>query len=326
MKLPKSSPARREPLSGPATAFWSEAAVFRHPEQPVAAQRVRQTPTVLHRHAFTELVLIPAGHGRHRTPHGDRPLAPGGGFVILPGGRHGYADTHGLEVINILFRNQFLQELPAVIRAGPGFVRQFRRGGGRTPSHVIPLPGLTAAEFRRLCDLAEEILEETRYPRADSSELLRALALELVVRLCRAAEAGRRAGGGKPAATEDGLARILRRLETAPVSGATVKLPELATAAHLSVRSLLRHFRERTGTTPGQYQLRLRITQACRRLQESPSTAALTHEENSPVSLIDAAASPLVSTSLTARSSSVLASATRLRLALSVWVPMSSPQ
>jgi len=92
--------------------------------------------------------------------------------------------------------------------------------------------------------------------------------LALIVQLCRFATQPRPAAAGARLRLASVLARLEQHVED------DLPLAALAALAHVSERSLLRHFRTATGLTPHQYLLRLRLNQAARLLRESDASIA----------------------------------------------------
>jgi len=58
----------------------------------------------LHRHLFSELVIILQGTAIHVSPGGEYPIGAGDVFVLHGDQSHAYKQTQSLELVNILFR------------------------------------------------------------------------------------------------------------------------------------------------------------------------------------------------------------------------------
>lgn len=254
-------------------AFWPEELVFRRQDLAVAVRPVeRQTDTVPHRHAFTELVIVTGGRATHLLETGTQPLAAGDVFVIGTRGSHGYGNTRRFRLINIFFRTAFLAELPAELRREPGFRRLFGEAVDEAPAGgkrgaVTDRVRLPSSRRGPLLNLVRALADEGRHPQSDTPLLIRTLAVELLVRLSRLAAGNRagRQGGTEPQAGVDRLVHAMDRHTEKPLPN----LAAMAAEARMSVRSLLRHFKTETGTSPLQYRLRLRLAEACRQLRET---------------------------------------------------------
>ena len=89
---------------------------------PVGINRMSpQLAVGLHRHDNVELVIVIAGTGHHRTREGTWPLRRGDVFVIPVGMEHGYADSDGLEIINLGYDPARLALPLARLAALPGY-------------------------------------------------------------------------------------------------------------------------------------------------------------------------------------------------------------
>ncbi|MEI3005996.1 MAG: AraC family ligand binding domain-containing protein [Victivallales bacterium] len=66
---------------------------------------------IVHYHNFYELVAVRHGSGQHMTKDGTYSIYPGDVFLIRPGDPHGYCNMRQMELINLLYRPELLQEL-----------------------------------------------------------------------------------------------------------------------------------------------------------------------------------------------------------------------
>ncbi len=80
---------------------------FKDSAMPVIIKRENSggevTSHPVHKHEFTELVIITSGTAVHQTENGLIPLAKGDVFVIHKGHTHGYVEIKNMSLINILF-------------------------------------------------------------------------------------------------------------------------------------------------------------------------------------------------------------------------------
>jgi AraC family L-rhamnose operon transcriptional activator RhaR/AraC family L-rhamnose operon regulatory protein RhaS len=77
---------------------------FKRGLPPLALVWIRQQDNIpLHQHNFHELVIILSGKGVHSTDTESYPIQAGDVFLVRPGTAHGYHDTAGLELANILY-------------------------------------------------------------------------------------------------------------------------------------------------------------------------------------------------------------------------------
>jgi AraC family transcriptional regulator, L-rhamnose operon transcriptional activator RhaR len=71
---------------------------------PIRLLRINQQETMdFHDHAFHELVIILNGEGEHVAGDERYKISAGDVFLLKPGTAHGYRDTLGLELVNVLY-------------------------------------------------------------------------------------------------------------------------------------------------------------------------------------------------------------------------------
>lgn len=238
--------------------------IFLDPASPVRVYRVTTHGTARHGHDFVELVFVLGGHSRHTAGGMTHQLEAGQFFVVTGDQTHLYDETAALQVINLLIRNSFIAAHRDFLAGVPGYATVFAADDG-----PLYLPRrLTTAELRASLELVEHLEQEGvgRTPGYVCQQ--EAWLLALIVQLCRFATQPRPTTAGARVRLAPVLAWLEQHLE------ADAPLSELAARAHLSERSLLRHFRTATGLTPHQYLLRLRLNQAARLLRESDASIA----------------------------------------------------
>jgi AraC-like DNA-binding protein len=211
----------------------------------------------LHRHQFTELVVVAAGTGTHLTPEERYPLAPGDVFVIAPGAAHGYRDRRGLTIVNVLFDLERLP-LPALdLLQIPGYRALFQlEPHYRRTHHFRSRLQLDRATLATVCDTLAMMRRELQQRPAGYRARCTGRLLELLVVLARQYHA--MPGGDTQRLVQ--LARAIGYVEshvTLPIT-----LAEVAAAAELTPRTLLRAFRRATGRSPLDHQAHLRLARA----------------------------------------------------------------
>jgi len=224
----------------------------------------RHADTRVHTHEFSELVIVLRGSGVHISPAGDYPIVVGDVFVLHDVQAHGYRNTAGLELVNILFR---MEELAIPLR------------------DIVSLPGyhalFTLEPLFRRRDKFEGRLRLSPDALRHASELVHRMEGEMQNRLagwqCAAL-------GGfmllmtdlsrayshmvEPAAQPLlRLGRVIGYLEQHYAD--SLSLDELAGIGCLSRRTLTRGFRRAMGCSPIEYLIRLRIQHAARLLQDT---------------------------------------------------------
>lgn len=210
-----------------------------------------------HRHEFIEIVFILGGHGQHVTGDTRHNVGPGDVFVINNRRSHGYEQTRGLHLVNILVRDDALREARRELGALPGFHALFTLEPVRWRRRDFTARlRLTAREMRLVGGWLDTLEAEVRRDGEGGRFLARSW-LMLVVGFLARCHGERPARPGEPDAR---LARLLSRIDGKPEDD--YRLEDLAREAAMSERSFLRHFREATGTSPADYVIRARLRQA----------------------------------------------------------------
>lgn len=252
--MPKKTPGRR---------YWSEAHVFRADGAPVALRRHPDATATRHRHEFVELVLVLDGTGVHEVDGARFTLMPGDWFVMDTARAHAYREPRGLNLLNILIPGWAMRRLRPLLRPLRGYARLFGVPGEPFRQQRPLLPDEMENLLRRIRPMEDELTRmEDGYPTA-----LFALLTEWLVTACRYAGAPADAG-----AHRSRIGRLIAHLERH--SAEEIPLARMESIAGMSPRTLQRHFRAVTRTTPRQYLLRLRMAHACRLLRETDSKIA----------------------------------------------------
>jgi len=260
-------PARPGVRTEPASAtYWPEAFLFRHPRFPAVLQHVRQNDIVLHQHEFAELVFVVAGAAQHLGRGRTGRLHAGDTFLVAGPQAHGYRHCEGLIVVNVLIRNEFFRRHAPLLahlrlcRTALGLLLA-KKPAARPPA--IRVQHLAPEELAESLGILEALDRESRSRTYEAVVLAQGLLLQLLATVSRHGTTRRTA---RAVRQHTGIQNAVRLLEERITESVT--LPELAAAARLSSRSLLRHFQTATGFSPRQYQLRLRIAQAGEQLRE----------------------------------------------------------
>jgi AraC family L-rhamnose operon transcriptional activator RhaR/AraC family L-rhamnose operon regulatory protein RhaS len=240
---------------------------FRDGRARVAVSREpHQFPVGQHRHEFLELVVILSGEGVHVTGQFQHRIQAGDVLVISRLRPHGYERTQGLNLLNILIREDALPRLARDLRHLPGFHSLFTLEALRwsQQSYASRLH-LAPGDLTQISDWANRLEEETMRPNQGGYVLAEAYLILIMGLLVRCY--------GRPSqlATrpEAGMGRLLSWIETHLPEQLTI--PLLARQAGMSVRSFHRHFHASTGHTPLEYVVRQRIARAKELLAVGPS-------------------------------------------------------
>jgi AraC-like DNA-binding protein len=218
----------------------------------------------LHMHDFSELVVVLCGSGIHRSPAGDYRIDAGDVFVLHGNQAHGYRDTEGLEIVNILYRMDGLSIPVQDIASLPGYHALFTleplfRARDRFESRLRLMPD----ELRHVAETVDRLVHEWRQRPPGWRFAAVATLMLLMADLCRCYSRA----AGQAAQPILSLGRVIGHIEQHYADPLT--LDHLATLGCMSQRTLTREFRRATGRSPIEYLIRVRVHHAARLLRET---------------------------------------------------------
>lgn len=238
------------------------------PELPVAVFAMpAQGAKGVHRHEFAELTIILGGSAAHVTEQGRYPIAAGDVFFIPPEHPHGFADAHGLSLVNVLFLPKRLPAIPEEVRSMAGWQALFElepkyRDAQGFAGHLR----LPPEELDRVMTLVRELDAETKRYTPGVVVLVEALFTQLVVRLARCYGAHASPAGRWLLAVQKAIRHIEEKHAEA------VELNVLAKMAGMSLSTFKRSFKAVTGTSPIDYLLHVRLARACHLLRDADTS------------------------------------------------------
>lgn len=230
--------------------------VFHAHDSIVAVQRLLQCATIMHRHEFTELVIIVDGSGLHTVDDMSYCISPGDFFVISGKHRHAYSEPRQLQLVNVLITNAFIKKHRVALEQIRGGLHLF--GKAFTRPRCLP-----PEELGNCLRLVERLQEEIRGAEEGRSTMLSALLLELLVTLSRRVTVPARIEDFNRMHIREALSFIEKN------SSQDIGLKEMAAAARMSPRSFQRHFKATAGIAPMKYLQHQRIANCCRLLRET---------------------------------------------------------
>jgi len=208
-----------------------------------------------HRHEFVELVVVLSGEAVHVAGK-VRQRVRGGDILVIPrSASHGYEETRGLNLINVLIRHDWMPRLVRDLRQLPGYHSLFPR---RTPEgKPLSLVHLTSRDLESVRTWIDLLEEEAKRNSPDGWLLAEAYLTLILGLICRQ---GSKSSGSSPLTPSARIGRALSWLEQHVADRPSVA--ELARAAGMSERSFHRHFHATTGQSPHRYLLRSRLNVA----------------------------------------------------------------
>jgi len=221
----------------------------------VVRREPAQTPARQHVHDFVELVIILSGTAIHRVGKFRHRLAPGDVFVISPDRAHGYEEPQGLNLANILIREDFFARTQGAFAHLEGYHTLFTLGASGQAGGFASRTHLEGEEMALVSEYVNRLEEEASRRQADGSALAEAWLTVLVGFLARAG-----AGGHAETRAETRFGRLLSWIEQN--SARKIRLAGMARIAAMSERTLLRRFQETTGQSPTGYLMDVRLRKA----------------------------------------------------------------
>jgi AraC-like DNA-binding protein len=205
-----------------------------------------------------------SGKGIHRVGAEEHEVGEGDVFIINGDLDHGYRETRGLHIINILFQMGPLRIPLRDVRALPGYHLLFdieprSRKSRRFRAHLL----LEIEELGQVALLAARLEQELRDQRPGYRFVALGRFMDIIGFLCRA-YSRERGPHSRPLLRVGEVAAWLEENYRESVGVAA-----LAKVAHLSERSLLREFQRAVGHSPIEYLIRLRLRKAVEALQSS---------------------------------------------------------
>jgi len=232
----------------------------------VVHREPRQRPVHQHRHEFLEVVVILSGEGVHATGAVRHRIQAGDVLVIARRRPHGFEQTRGLNLVNILIREDALPRLARDLRGLPGYHALFALESVRwsQKSYASRLH-LNPSELSLVSEWTDCLEEETT--RAAQGRFVLAEAYLILIMGLLARNYGRPSKlASRP---ESHMGRLLSWVESHLHE--LLDIAVLAGRAGMSVRSFHRHFRAATGTSPQEYVIRQRMASAKEMLLANPS-------------------------------------------------------
>lgn len=214
-----------------------------------------QTDVKLHTHSFKELVIIMAGQAVHFSGNDSYPIMAGDCFVVDEA--HGYRESVGFELVNVLFIPDKLNLPWNEARKLPGYNAFFALEPRYRKEHNFrSILRLSPDKLATCSSIIDNIEVEISQKRSGFEFVSTSLFMQLIAIISRAY-----ASSAKPQhITLMGISNVISHIENR--FSEEIRLTDLMTISKLSEGQLLREFRKATGHTPVDYLLRLRLRNA----------------------------------------------------------------
>ena len=230
--------------------------LFSDPAIPVEIHLTQQADLSHHMHTFIELVMVVEGSGTHIFKSERYPITVGDVFVIPPFTPHGYADTDGLAIYNILFKDCMLERFRSDLELVPGFhglvtLEPYYRSVRGFSGRLI----LTPEQISQATSLVARLQHERNSDYDGRSIMVENLFIELLLFYCR-----RFSEDAGPLTRVMPVARTIGYMNIH--FDEALSLKQFVEISRVSKRSLIRHFKNTTGVSPMHYLQKVRIAKA----------------------------------------------------------------
>ncbi|HSI85623.1 MAG: helix-turn-helix domain-containing protein [Candidatus Methylacidiphilales bacterium] len=241
-----------------------------NPDARVTVRRSVNHPYVdMHTHDFVELVVVFSGTALHRIGSTHFRLGRGDVFVVPFHTPHGYEEPADFNMANVIIRKDFFQHLRPAFAQVSGYHALF------TVTSESPVSDtgfesrmhLSEADMELATSHINHIELESNSGRGGGLLMAEAYLTLLIGMLSHNFGKSKSPAAPVPSVNTR-LGQLLSWLEQH--ASAAVRLGDLCQQAGMSERTLLRHFRRATGSTPQDYLMQIRLRNVCR-LLENPS-------------------------------------------------------
>ncbi len=220
----------------------------------------RQRPREVHRHDFSEIVVVTRGVGIHVSQYARWPVQAGDVFVI--GGRqaHYYDEVHDLDLVNVLFQRDRIDLDLHDVGMLPGFHALFGIPDMRSRQEFRSRFRLQARDLTRIQTYIDALERELASPNPAKTYFSNAYFMLIVGALSRLYSQQ----GNFDSLAVLSIAKVIIHIEKH--FGEQLSLALLAEVGGMTERSLLRIFHRATGSSPNSYLLKVRINRAAAEL------------------------------------------------------------
>lgn len=230
----------------------------------VVERRDPQEPFGLHRHEFSEIVIITGGTGLHITGEDSYELTTGDTFVIGGDRPHDYLNMDRLSLINILFDPAELPMPLGDLQSLSGYHALFTlEPAWRNRHKFTSRLQLSPADLAEALRLVNRLDHELTARRSGFQVMAISAMLELVTFLSRSYGETRNPTSQTLVRIGETISQMHRNL------ACPITLNELVSMSGMSRTNFLRIFEAAVGMPPIRYLIQLRIDEASRLLRST---------------------------------------------------------
>lgn len=245
-----------------------------HPNIPLYIERAFVwSDFEVHRHDFSELVIITGGRSNHIIDGVSYPIQEGDVYVINKGVSHGFSDSDNLCLFNIMFDGGKVFSHHEDLKEMSGFQALFILEPFYRKEHQFRSKlQLKATALLEVIRLVEFSLEEYKAAGDGYESMVKSTIISLVVFLSRQYAMS----SSNNSQNLLNLAQTVAHIQKNYMQPLSLKL--LSEMSHLSVRHFIRVFKHNYGMTPLEYIIQLRLRQACRLMHEDKDIKEIAFE------------------------------------------------
>ena len=236
-------------------------------EFPIRVSYEMQEVTTMHVHQFMEMVIILAGSGVHETEFSKTDIRSGDVLVIPKGGYHRYAEVNNLELMNLLFDPEKLPMPLIDLYKLPGFNALFTvKNDYYNQNRFYPKFHLNEHEFEKTKRILSEMQEENSKMIPGYRCCLMGHFMVLLGNLARLYTDNLSKLNEPSFKIGQAISYINLNFRK------EIKLDEMIKKSGMSRSVFMRKFHQAVGVAPINFLIQVRISEACKLLQQSEMT------------------------------------------------------
>jgi AraC-like DNA-binding protein len=214
-----------------------------------------------HDHDFNEIVLILSGKGYHKTLYGKRRIKKGSILFVPPHRPHSYKPDQKIEVLNLIFTEEFFDQIDQFC-SGRGDFRSLFDAHRGIPLQLKP-------DELIVCEMLGDRLEQELAERSESYQgMVRSLFSEFAISLMRSEHNAKMlAQQARQTEAEKSITRTIKFIGTKYSEKLTLK--DIAAEGAYSPAYMSSFFKKNTGYTLSEYINEVRIQRACESLAKT---------------------------------------------------------
>ncbi|MCK5852692.1 helix-turn-helix domain-containing protein [bacterium] len=148
----------------------------------------QENPSVipLHTHSFDELVIVLGGSAIHIVDDQEYPIIRGNVFVVAGKEKHGYIQTQNLQLINIIYKQEFFEILKKKYANLSGFNTLFVHEPFYRKNHKFKSKlHLNSSQIREISPFINYALSQQENNREGTSAIIQCIVEIIIINICK---------------------------------------------------------------------------------------------------------------------------------------------